>query len=302
MFDPKKKMDQKFGTPYYIAPEVLKKSYNEKCDLWSCGVILYTLLCGYPPFNGPNDKAILESVQKGKYTTDEPEWDGVSVAAKDFVRKLLTYDPDKRISAAEALQHPWIKKMGGDEKIDNALATNCLTNLKNFRKQEKLRQATLTFIVSQLVDKKEMEELERAFKAIDKNGDGKLSKEEILEGYEEFLGKPMNIEEVDKLFDAIDTDGSGSIDYTEFVVATISEKNLLTKERLEASFKMFDRDNSGSISADEIKEVLAKGKNTSAATIENIIKEVDENGDGEISFEEFSKMMHKFIIISSQEQ
>ena len=99
LFDPEKKMSQKFGTPYYIAPEVLKKSYNEKCDLWSCGVILYILLCGYPPFNGANDKQIIEAVLKGKYTLDEPEWDDVCEDAKDLVRRLLTYDPDKRITA-----------------------------------------------------------------------------------------------------------------------------------------------------------------------------------------------------------
>jgi len=70
VFDSNKKMNQKFGTPYYIAPEVLKKNYDEKCDLWSIGVILYILLCGYPPFNGANDKQIIEAVLKGKYTID----------------------------------------------------------------------------------------------------------------------------------------------------------------------------------------------------------------------------------------
>lgn len=70
VFDPTKKMSQKFGTPYYIAPEVLKKNYDEKCDLWSIGVILYILLCGYPPFNGANDKQIIEAVLKGKFTLD----------------------------------------------------------------------------------------------------------------------------------------------------------------------------------------------------------------------------------------
>lgn len=72
------KMNQKYGTPYYIAPEVLKKSYDQKCDLWSCGVILYILLCGYPPFNGQTDKKIIEAVLLGEFTLDEPEWANVS--------------------------------------------------------------------------------------------------------------------------------------------------------------------------------------------------------------------------------
>jgi calcium-dependent protein kinase len=102
-------MSQKFGTPYYIAPEVLKKNYSAKCDIWSIGVILYILLCGYPPFNGANDKQIIESVLKGKYTLDEPEWDDISEDAKDLVRRMLEYDPKKRITASDALQHRWIK-------------------------------------------------------------------------------------------------------------------------------------------------------------------------------------------------
>ena len=77
-FVPGEKMNQKYGTPYYIAPEVLKKNYDQKCDLWSCGVILYILLCGYPPFNGQTDKKIIEAVLLGDYTLDEPEWDNVS--------------------------------------------------------------------------------------------------------------------------------------------------------------------------------------------------------------------------------
>src|SRR5688572_3315225 len=103
-------MSQKFGTPYYIAPEVLKKKYSAKCDVWSIGVILYILLCGYPPFNGASDKQIIEAVLKGKYSLDEPEWDEISDDAKDLVRQMLEYDPAKRISAASALQHRWIKQ------------------------------------------------------------------------------------------------------------------------------------------------------------------------------------------------
>lgn len=111
VIDPQKKMSQKFGTPYYIAPEVLKKNYDQKCDLWSCGVILYILLCGYPPFNGNSDKEIIQAVLAGKFTVeDDQEWADVSQDAKDLVKKLLTYDSDNRISALDALNHPWIKR------------------------------------------------------------------------------------------------------------------------------------------------------------------------------------------------
>ncbi len=96
-------MDQKYGTPYYIAPEVLNNNYDEKCDLWSIGVILYILLCGYPPFNGANDDQIIKRVKQGKYRTDDEEWTNISPEAIDLVNRLLTYNPNDRISAMQAL-------------------------------------------------------------------------------------------------------------------------------------------------------------------------------------------------------
>lgn len=132
-FEPGKWLTQKFGTPYYIAPEVLKKKYNEKCDIWSTGVILYILLCGYPPFNGQNDKQIIENVLRGKFTLEEPEWDEISPEAKDFVSRLLKYDPNERISAEDALQHPWIKNFATKERVEASIAAKSLANLKNFR-------------------------------------------------------------------------------------------------------------------------------------------------------------------------
>jgi calcium-dependent protein kinase len=92
----------------------------------------------------------------------------------------------------------------------------------------------------------------------------------------------------------VDTDGSGFIDYSEFVVASMNEKQLLTNDKLEAAFRMFDKDGIGSISVEEIKQVLSFGKHLDDAAVTAIIKQVDENNDGEISYEEFSKMMKKF--------
>lgn len=143
-----------------------------------------------------------------------------------------------------------------------------------------------------MVNKEETENLEKIFKAIDENGDGKLSKQEILDGWEKHLGTPINEEEVDKMFAQIDTDGNGTIDYTEFVVATMNEKQLLSEDKLQAAFKMFDKDGSGAISADEIKTALGFSQDQNNL-IESIVKEVDEDGNGEISFEEFVTMMRK---------
>lgn len=287
-----KKMEERYGTPYYIAPDVLNKSYTEKCDIWSLGVILYILLVGYPPFNGSDDKKIIDAVKKGKYTLDEPEWDDVSEEAVDLVRKCLTYDADKRISAGEALEHAWFKKFAKADKVKKSLASKALNNLKNFRAEQKLKQATLAYIVSQCLTKEETDKMEEIFAAMDKNNDGMLSKQEIKEGYEENFGMPIDDEELDKIFDAIDTDGSGAIDYSEFLMATMNEQQLLSKEKLKAAFKMFDKDGSGTISKEEIKEALG---NVDDELAEKIIGEVDGNDDGEISFEEFELMMNNLV-------
>ena len=96
-------MKARLGTAYYIAPEVLKGEYDEKCDVWSCGVILYILLCGYPPFNGETDDQIFERIKTGKFSYPSPEWDNVSVHAKELIQKMLEFDSKVRISAQEAI-------------------------------------------------------------------------------------------------------------------------------------------------------------------------------------------------------
>lgn len=109
--------------------------------------------------------------------------------------------------------------------------------------------------------------MSKIFIAIDKNGDGKLSKEEIVDGYALYFGKHLNDEDVEQLFDSVDIDKSGYIDYSEFVVASMNEKTILTNEKLLAAFKMFDKDNSGSISAEEIKAALGFGQNLSIESV-----------------------------------
>lgn len=131
-------MKQTFGTAYYIAPEVLTSEYNEKCDIWSIGVILYILLTGRPPFDGKDDKEILKRVRIGHYDLNIPELKYVSKEAIDILKKMLTYDPDRRISAQEALNHPWIIKKVLEDCSDEIILA-ALANLKNFNVEKKLQ-------------------------------------------------------------------------------------------------------------------------------------------------------------------
>ena len=89
-------MSTRAGTPFYVAPQVLQGKYTYKCDMWSVGVILYILLCGYPPFHGENDAEILARVKVGRYKFNEHDWKGISSEAKDLVRKLMAFDPHRK--------------------------------------------------------------------------------------------------------------------------------------------------------------------------------------------------------------
>ena len=115
---------------------------------------------------------------------------------------------------------------------------------------------------------------------MDVNGDGKLSKQEIWDGYEEHFNKVLDEDQLEQLFASVDIDNSCYIDYSEFIMATMNEKKNMSEEKLVSAFKIFDTDNSGTISPDEIKSVLGTAGNLSDEAVQSIIKQVDENGDG----------------------
>ena len=285
-------MNVKVGTAYYIAPEVIAKRYDDKCDVWSAGVIMFILLCGYPPFGGTNDSEILKKISAGRFTFQSPDWDSISQEAKNLIENLLRMEPGARFDARQALNHPWIGNACNDPIFPSS-ANMLFRNLRNFRSEQMLKKAAIGFIVSQLSTRSEREEMMELFRSLDTDNSGTLSAEEIKAGFlRVFSNDAIDIDaEVDRILKEVDLNGSGVIEYSEFVSATLSKIQLLSKERLETAFKAFDLDGSGSISASELKEVLGRSGKYDDEIWEKIIAEVDLNNDGVIDINEFTKMM-----------
>ena len=288
------KFDLQVGTPYYTAPEVLNNNYNEKCDLWSCGVMMYLMLCGKQPFNGENDDEIYENIKMCKVDFNDEEWDNISSDAKDLIKKLLIKDTNKRYSAKKALNHPWIVKNKNQVKIDNQKFGEIVTNLRNYSARLKLQQSTLAYIVHNLVHKEDCDYLRQVFIALDDNGDGKLTKSELTNGLMILLEKSEAEKEVNRLFEIIDVDGNGFIEYEEFLRAGLEKAKILTENNLETAFKLYDINNRGKINARELGNVLGGGQdNIEEKVWQEMIDEADIDKDGEINFDDFKGIMEK---------
>ena len=281
------KLTSPVGTAYYVAPEILAGEYNQKCDIWSAGIILCILLTGEPPFNGPNNAIIYHKIKNFEYCFSE-KWKYISNEAKDLVSHMLV-PQNMRYNASEVLAHPWFK-IAQEEKISNYLGLD-LSFLKMYKKTNIFKKMIITFIASRL-NEKDINDLNKLFEIFDLNNDGQISFEEFQHVF--LNNKYTNIkeDEVREIFNSIDTDKNGKIDYTEFIASCLQEKIYLNKERLNEAFSIFDKNNKGEISKYEIMNVL-QIKNGENKEIEDIIRDVDKNGDGVIDIEEFYEFMNK---------
>ena len=280
------------GTSYYIAPDVLKESYDQKCDVWSCGVIMYILLCGYPPFNGNTNNDIYNAIKNNLPYFHGEDWKEITPEAIDLLQNMLNKNANKRYSAEKCLNHQWFKLLEkkNEKNFGKKLQMKVINKMNDFVKENRLKQAVLQFISNQFNLKKEEEELQALFKEFDLKKTGEISKDIFYKKLIELYGENEGKEICDKIFQRLDLDGSGEISYDEFLSAMIDGKKVLTEDRLEKAFKMFDKDGNGLLSIGEIIEVF--GGDASYWT--KIIEEVDSNNDGEVDFNEFKIIMGVF--------
>uniref|UniRef100_A0A0D9XAC0 non-specific serine/threonine protein kinase n=1 Tax=Leersia perrieri TaxID=77586 RepID=A0A0D9XAC0_9ORYZ len=271
------------GSAYYMAPEVLKRSYGPEVDVWSAGVILYILLSGVPPFWGDNDEKIAQAILRGGIDFSREPWPRVSSNAKDLVRRMLDPNQSTRLTAKQVLDHPWLKN--ADTAPNVSLGDAVRARLQQFSAMNKFKKKALG-VVARNLPVEELDKYVQMFHLMDKDKNGHLSLEELMDGLH-INGQPVPESEIRMLLEAADTDGNGTLDCDEFVTVSLHLKKMTNDEYLAAAFNYFDKDGSGFIELDELREEL--GPNEQA--ILEILRDVDTDNDGRISYQEFELMM-----------
>ncbi|CAK74200.1 unnamed protein product (macronuclear) [Paramecium tetraurelia] len=287
---------QRIGTIDYAAPEVLlEKGYDKKCDLWSCGVILYILLSGETPFPGQNTEEIEKMIISQKFNMKQKIWKTISVQAKNLLKNLLQQNPTKRYSAQQALESEWIQRKSevGSTEISALEMQSRLQHFSHFRCESKLVQATLHLMIQQNLTQEQQRQMRKTFQELDKNGDGKLSMEEL----KEYCSNGIDIKD---LFSRIDTDHNGFIEFTEFLTAAVDMKKLVSADQLKQAFQLLDVNGDGFLEIEEIKKMFnGKIQVQEEQQWDQLLLEMDENKDGKISLDEYKEAITK-IIDSSQ--
>lgn len=272
------------GTPNYIAPEVIQGKYDQKCDIWSAGIILYLLICGEFPFNEANEEDLYKKIVKMKFTFKGNSWNKVNKKAKDLVSKMICHTSG-RLTAKQVLDHPWLKEKS------NTIFEFDLDGLQKYINKGLLYKMMRTSLVSRF-DDKSAKEIKEMFSKLDKDHDGTLDFEELKTILEkaECKDENDNLMEIKQTFDSLDTDKSGKLDYTEFLAAFLDDLYIKKEEYLMEAFQAMDKDGSGKISKEEIKAILGQ-EGIKGKELEDMISKADTNFDGSIDYNEFIKYL-----------
>ena len=274
----------KVGTLYYMAPEVILGDYNEKCDVWSCGVILYIMLSGNPPFYDNNEEKLKKKIINIEYNFNLPIFSKVSEDAKDLIRQIFV-NKDERPSISDILSSTWVK-----ENAPNASSENLNIDWGHIQKYSKLnlvQKSVINFRAFHM-SADEAQQFIDTFKLIDENSDGVLTLEEIQNGIKNCkLNFNLNEEEIEKLFNDMDIDKNGLVNYTEFLSALMDYEKNIKKEHLIECFRKYDADDSGKIDFNEFCKILRPQNDNEKKELKELYNRFDKDGDGEIDIEEF---------------
>lgn len=296
-------LNEPLGTKYFAAPEVIDPSqkYGVKCDLWSVGVMLYILFTNQHPFaedaSEIDTRTLFKRILTGPYRTDPLLKVNAPSSACELMAKLMTKEQNLRIDAKGALEMEWLRPSSSNE-MDISKALSRVSSEKLGRRLDSFSQTShfdkvLLMLVAHQAQLKEVEEMRMAFLAMDKNGDGTVSRQELELGLRA-LGQVVNPETFGEVFAWLDSNGNSTLDYSEWLCATMEPRQIATEESMKDLFDFFDTDATGSISRQELTAVL---KDEDEAR--NVIDKYDASKDGFIDYEEFKRVMQELAQMRS---
>ncbi|CAN0927918.1 Calcium-dependent protein kinase 13 [Linum grandiflorum] len=287
-FKPGERFSEIVGSPYYMAPEVLKRNYGPEIDIWSAGVILYILLCGVPPFWAESEQGVAQAILRGIIDFKRDPWPNISDTAKSLVKAMLEPDPKLRLTAKQVIEHPWLQNA---KKAPNVpLGDVVKSRLKQFSMMNRFKRKALR-VIAEFLSVEEVEDIKETFKKMDTDNDGIISIEELKSGLRSFQSQ-LAESEVQLLIEAVDTNGKGTLDYGEFLAVSLHLQRSANDEHLRKAFSYFDKDGNGFIEPEELRDALMEdGADDCIDVANDIFQEVDTDKDGKISYDEFAAMM-----------
>ena len=295
--------NKRVGSAYYIAPEVIQKKYNSKCDMWSCGVVMFVLLTQKVPFRGKEENSILQNVLVGQYKSQL--LDNYLPYAKDLVGKLLERDIKKRINAETALNHPWFDVFKSKEILNDIqhkeMIKRFVNNLKNYRRTSLIQETALTYLVHNYPDLDQVVNACKLFGKIDINGNGKITLIDLTNGLCKLLKNKNMEEDAKRIFENLDVEGTNYLYYEEFIKAAVDKKIFLDEEALKLTFSFFDKEKKGVITFDSIlnifKDSTKKDDNINLEEeLKKLINEMNLSSNNlSIDFSSFSQLMSNIL-------
>ena len=289
------------GTVYYCSPEVIKEKYDFECDEWACGVMMYILLTGDPPFLGNSEEEIFSNILNSKLKLNHPNLKNVSEDCKDLISKLLEKKANKRIIASDALNHRFFKTginignllKGNFSENKNILRGMLKSNVKD-KKTAKFKDVVLAYISLNFTDENVEKKARNIFMEMTIGKDSKhflITKEAFISKMKQTF-KDLNKKEIEELFNKIDTNETGNIEYEELIRALTDKEKILTDKNLKQAFTFFDKDKNGSISWNEIAEVVYPEGKIPQNTIKEFLKEIGQKDENmKLDYSEFKRIL-----------
>jgi calcium-dependent protein kinase len=285
------KLSSKVGTVYYMSPEIIKGSYTELCDVWASGVILYILLCGYPPFSGANDKEIYNNIKNCKLEFPGNEWKKISKYAKELIKKILC--PEKnRLDANQILQEKWLRNK--NKTFDSCKNVKTIFSLnKIYFKEEisnKIKKSIFLFIVSHL-NESEIKNFKTVFENIDSEKKGFITFDELKIAFEKNQINKIQYINIINLFKHNISDNDGKINLNEFLGGIVELKNAEKEKKLIDEFQKFDTMNLGIISLKNFQNILKLNDEdiNNDDVVKQFIKINEKNNDKNFDYKNFVK-------------